>query len=253
MKAAPATRSGASRASSSRYWAPLERPPSPPARCRSRPSPPGSRGRTPRLRSGAGRGSGPSGRCRARPSSAPGSGARSRGSASSSGGSGPATRSAAGRPSPRPRRRPRRRAAARRARRSPPCAGRGRGSARRRGRSDRRGRRWLSDRGHAFPPPLSRASRRSRQQSAWPRSKPSRRSYSRPLLNCMTSAASASAEKRDSSRPYSSIASASASRSSERQLSLTRPQPHLHLGLVPGQCVELGPDLGKAAARSSSM
>src|SRR4029077_2050188 len=80
----------------------------------------------------------------------------------------------------------------------------------------------LQDRLHGFP--CSRSVSQpsiAASSSACPRSKPRRRSFSRPLLNCMTSGARASAQKRELPRPYSSIACASASRSSERQLSLT--------------------------------
>ena len=79
--------------------------------------------------------------------------------------------------------------------------------------------------------------------SPWPRSKPSSRSCNRPLLNCITSVAQASAEKRALSRPYSSIARESASRSSVRHSVVDSVQPLAHLGPVPGERFELRPDL----------
>src|SRR5262249_43135633 len=73
------------------------------------------------------------------------------------------------------------------------------------------------------PPRSSEVSQPSiaASSSACPRSKPSRRSFRNPFWNCITSAARASAEKFESSRAYSSIASASASLSRARQPRLT--------------------------------
>ena len=68
----------------------------------------------------------------------------------------------------------------------------------------------------------------------------------RPLLNCITSAAQASAEKRAPSRSYSSIALGQRVAKQRAPAVVDAVQPLAQLGPVPGERLELGPDLGIA-------
>ena len=166
---------------------------------------------------------GPSARCRVRRTRRRGSGARGTGSASSSGASGRSTTSAAAARSARPSRRPRRRCGRRRARRSPTRPGSAPASARATG-------------------VVSCDSHRSIQSSssAWPASMPPSRSTMIPMLNVITSETSASS---GISIPSSRARLCERLGQHGAPLGVHAREALAQLGVVPGQRLQLEPDL----------